>query len=267
MEDRRSFVVTGCASGIGLDLASALVELGASVTATDVDLDRLQMVAATRGWPEDRVLVRRLDVTDPGQWQATVDAARERFGGIDVLANVAGVLVPGWVHEVDVRAIALQIDVNFKGVALGMRTVAPLLIERGAGHIVNVASLAALAPIEGIAIYSATKYAVRGLSLAAAQELRRRGVDVTLVCPDAVRTPMLELQREREEAAMTFSGPRELEPEEVTAAILDALRRRPLEVWLPRRRGWLARAADLFPRAAMAVGPMVRKRGLAKQKS
>jgi len=267
MEDRRSFVVTGCASGIGLDLADTLVRRGASLTATDVDLDGLVAAAQTRGWPEDRVLVRRLDVTDPGQWQVAVDAACERFGGVDVLANVAGVLTPGWIHEIDVRAIALQIDVNFKGVALGMRTVAPFLIERGAGHIVNVASMAALAPIEGIAIYSATKYAVRGLSLAAAQELRRKGVDVTIVCPDAVRTPMLERQRDRDEAAMTFSGPRELEPEEVTAAIIDALRRRPLEVYLPRRRGWLARVADLFPATAFAVGPMLRKRGRAKQRS
>lgn len=266
MEDRRSFVVTGCASGIGLDLAEALMERGASITATDIEHDKLVAIAKEHAWPEDRVLVRRLDVTDPGQWQATVDAARDRYGAVDVLVNVAGVLTPGWIHEVDPRAIALQIDVNFKGVAFGMRTVAPLLIERGAGHIVNVASLAALAPVEGIAVYSATKYAVRGLSLAAAQELKRRGVDVTLVCPDAVRTPMLDLQRDRDEAAMTFSGPRELEPSEVTDAILDALRDRPLEVWLPRRRGWLARVGDVFPAAAMVIGPLMRKRGLAKQR-
>jgi 3-oxoacyl-[acyl-carrier protein] reductase len=265
MEDRRSFLVTGCASGIGLDLADALVHCGASVTATDVNLDGLTAVAQERGWPEERVLVRRLDVTDPGQWQAAVDAALERFGAIDVLVNVAGVLTPGWIHEIDVRAIALQIEVNFKGVAFGMRTVAPTLVERGSGHIINVASMAALAPIEGIAVYSATKYAVRGLSLAAAQELRRKGVDVTLVCPDAVRTPMLDLQRDRDEAAMTFSGPRELEPSEVTAAILAALRRRPLEVWLPRTRGWLARFADLFPGTARAFGPLLRKRGRARQ--
>jgi 3-oxoacyl-[acyl-carrier protein] reductase len=266
MEDRRSFFVTGCASGIGCDLAEALIELGARVTATDVNYDGLMAAARERGWPDDRVLYRRLDVTSAQAWAAVTEAAVDRFEQIDVLVNVAGVLTPGWIHEVDVRAVELMIDVNVKGVALGMRTVAPQLVERGAGHIINVASMAALAPIEGIAVYSATKYAVRGLSLAAGQELRRRGVDVTVICPDAVRTPMLELQRERDEAAMTFSGPRELEPSEVTDAILDALGRRPIEVFLPRSRGWLARLADVFPGTARSIAPYLRKKGLARQR-
>ena len=239
MQDRRSFLVTGCASGIGLDLADALVHAGARLMATDINAEGLASVARELAWPDERVVCRRLDVTDPDDWQAVADAAVDAFGQIDVLINVAGVLTPGWIHEIDTQAIAAQIDVNFKGVALGMRTVAPQLVKRGTGHIVNVASMAALAPVDGIAVYSATKYAVRGLSLACSQELHRHGVDVSLICPDAVRTPMLDLQRDRDEAAMTFSGSRELEPEEVTEAILDALGRRPLEVFLPRSRGWL----------------------------
>lgn len=263
----RTFLVTGAGSGIGLDLADALVDAGHRVVATDILTEALQRHADAHRWPEDRVLIRRLDVTDALEWDALVAATRQRFGRLDVLCNVAGFLMPGWVHEVDEAAVQHQIDVNFKGVVLGMRATAPGLIEQGGGHIINVASMAALAPIQGIALYCATKYAVRGYSLAAAQELRDKKVAVTVVCPDAVRTPMLELQRDYDEAAMTFSGPRVLEPREVTQGILAALERRPLEVFLPPQRGWLARFADVFPETAFVIAPWMRRRGAKRQRN
>jgi 3-oxoacyl-[acyl-carrier protein] reductase len=263
----RTILVTGCASGIGRALADAVVARGHRVVATDRDLAALQEHAANERWPDTQVLVRKIDVTDPIEWDAVVAIATKRFGSIDVLANVAGFLMPGWVHEVEEDAVHRTFDVNVKGVAFGMRAVLPGMIERHSGHVINVASLAALAPIAGIGLYSASKYAVRAYSLAAAQELRRHGVKVTVVCPDAVRTPMLELQRDYEQAAMTFSGPRLLEPEDVVRAIVDdAMVRAPLELWLPKNRGMLARLADLMPRAALALEPMLRKRGRSRQR-
>jgi 3-oxoacyl-[acyl-carrier protein] reductase len=264
----RSFLVTGAASGIGRALADAIVAAGDRLLATDRDLPSLLAHAEQARWPDDRVLVRRLDVTDAAAWGDAVAAAEHGFGGLDVLANVAGYLLPGWVHEIDEDAIDRHFDVNVKGVALGMRAVTPGMIARGRGHVINVASLAALAPIPGIALYSASKYAVRAYSLAAAQELRSHGVAVTVVCPDAVRTPMLELQRDFEQAAMTFSAPRVLEPEEVVRAILgEVLQRRPLELFLPRHRGWLARFADVWPTSAIAIAPLLRRRGRARQRA
>jgi 3-oxoacyl-[acyl-carrier protein] reductase len=266
MIEPRTFLVTGCASGIGRALANAIVSRGHRLVATDRDLLALQDHATNARWPDTQVLVRKVDVTDPIEWDAVVAIGTKRFGSIDVLVNVAGYLMPGWAHEVEEDAVHRTFDVNVKGVVFGMRAVLPGMIERHAGHIINVASLAALAPIAGIGLYSASKYAVRGYSLAAAQELRPKGVKVTVVCPDAVRTPMLELQRDYEQAAMTFSGPRVLEPEDVVRAILDdALVRAPLELWLPSHRGLLARLADLMPRAAQAIEPILRKRGRSRQ--
>lgn len=91
------------------------------------------------------------------------------------------------------------------------------MVRQGHGHIVNVASLG---PIPGIALYSASKYAVRSFSLAAAQELRAHGVAVTTVCPDAVKTPMFDHQIAYREAALTFTAPRVLRVEEVSRVIL-----------------------------------------------
>lgn len=260
------FFVTGAGSGIGRALADAIAKRGDRLIATDRDLAALERAAADGAWPSDRVWIRRLDVTDADGWEAIVAIGEQHAGPVDVLVNVAGFLLPGWTHEIDEAAFDRHFDVNVKGVVLGMRAVLPGMIARRAGHVINVASLAALAPIPGIALYSASKFAVRAYSLAAAQELRGHGVDVTIVCPDAVHTPMLELQRDYEQAAMTFSGPRVLEPEEVAVAILEATVTRPLEVYLPRHRGWLARAADLMPRAALTIGPWLSRRGRARQK-
>ena len=261
-----SVFITGCASGIGLDLAEALIQRGTPVTAVDIDEDGLHQRAQARGWPSERTLWRGLDVTDPKGWRTAIAEARETLGPIDTLINVAGFLRPGWVHELDVELAARQLEVNIEGVVFGTRYVANDMVKRGKGHIINVASLAALAPVPGLSVYSASKYAVRAFSLAAAQELRPHGIAVTIVCPDAVRTPMLDLQRNRDEAAMTFSGSRELEPAEVTAAILDAMKRKPLQVFLPRHRGWIARAADLLPQSTALLGPLFRRRGLANQR-
>ncbi len=262
MAGARTVLVTGAASGIGRDLVGVLTTAGHRVLATDRDFATLRAAAAD--WPG--VQVRALDVTDPLAWEAAVAAARQCFGGLDVLVNVAGVLTPGWAHEIPDAAIDAHIDVNLKGVVHGTRAAIVAMLEHGRGHIINVASLAALAPVSGLALYAATKYAVRAYSLSVAQELRGRGIAVTVVCPDAVQTPMLDVQRGVEAAELTFSGPRVLTPREVSEAIVHALDRRPLEVWLPRSRGWMARLADLAPRSARVLDPLLRWQGRRKQR-
>ena len=260
--DRRTFLVTGAAGGIGRQLVDDLVARDARVLATDIDVDALR----DRGWPPGQVGVRALDVRDPGAWDAAIDEVCARFGRLDVLVNVAGVLTPVWVHELEVETVHAIVDINFKGVVFGIRAAARRMVEQGAGHIINVASLSALAPIPGLAMYSASKYGVRAFSLAAAQELRAHGVRVSVLCPDAVQTPMLELQEDHDEAALTFSG-RVLTPADVSRAILErVLPRAPLEVFLPRGRGWMARFADVFPTIAFSLRPLLERRGRARQR-
>lgn len=254
-------LVTGSASGIGLAITDRLAKAGAAVFATDADGDALRDIAAERQWPDARIHTAGLDVRDSDRWSAAEKAAISTMGGLDTLINVAGVIHPAWVHELDLDEAQLQVDVNLMGVLRGMRAMTPGFVERRRGHVINVASMAALAPIEGISVYSATKYAVRSLSLAASSELRRKGVFVTVICPDAVRTPMLDRQEAFEEADLVFSGSRELTADEVAGAVLDAMLERPLEVYLPRHRGWLARFADLFPEPASAIGDLIRRRG------
>jgi 3-oxoacyl-[acyl-carrier protein] reductase len=266
MTASQRFFITGCASGIGRHAADVLLAAGHAVFATDLRIEPLRDFAQARAWPAARAFCRALDVRDPAAWAAAYAEAEQKMGAVDVLLNVAGYLKPAYVADAADADVDMHFDVNTKGVVHGTRVAARRMVARGRGHIVNIASLAALAPVPGIALYSASKYAVRAFSLAAAQELRPHGVYVSVVCPDAVRTPMLDLQLDYREAELTFSGSRVFTPDDIVRVLIDdVLPRRPLQVSLPRSRALLARFADLFPRTSLWIEPLIRRVGRSRQ--
>lgn len=266
MNHAQRFVLTGCASGIGQKMADTLLRRGHRVVATDLRLEILRAEAERLGWPEDRVRLESLDVRQAQEWERVLELAWRELGGVDVLMNIAGYLKPGYVIELDPGEIDRHFDVNIKGVAYGSAAGAKRMVAQGHGHIVNIASIAALLPVPGLAMYSASKFAVRSLSIAMAQELRAKNVYVTAVCPDPVQTPMLDLQKDYEAASLTFSAPRYLTAEEVVAVVLDhVLIRRPVAVTIPAYRAWLAHFGNIAPRLAGWLLPLLQKTGLQKQ--
>lgn len=269
MSDTRVMLLTGCASGIGRQLATDLYRLGHRIVATDIEHDAM-LDWGKKHWPDaERVEILRLDVREAESWERVFDRAEERFGRVDVLCNVAGYLVARWAHEMELSDIGLTIDVNVKGVIFGTNCAARRMIARGGGHIVNVASIAGLTPTPGIAVYSASKHAVRAFSIAASQELKGHGVFVTAVCPGPVDTPMLDVQLPREEAALTFSSSRSLTAEEVSAAIIGrALKHRPLELVVPvpgSGQGQLAKLAGALPELSTWLRPVLTRMGRRRQ--
>jgi NAD(P)-dependent dehydrogenase (short-subunit alcohol dehydrogenase family) len=260
------FLLTGCASGIGRHLTRALSSLGHQVVATDVNETGLGEAAKADGWNDALVLRRKLDVRDPADWQRTLEATLATFKKLDVLMNIAGYLLPGWSWELDGTQIDRHLDINVKGVMHGVSVVGRHFVAQGRGHVINIGSLASLAPVPGLSLYSSSKFAVRGFTLAVAQELIPKGVKVSLVMPDAVQTPMLDLQVDYEQAAMTFSGPRALTVEDIERAIIDeVLPNAPLELPIPFTRGAVARFATFLPAAAMTLGPLFTRKGRAEQ--
>jgi 3-oxoacyl-[acyl-carrier protein] reductase len=264
-----NLVVTGAASGIGRHLVTLLAQDGHRVLATDVDQQRLVVSAAEQNWPPELVVTLGHDVTSAPAWSAVIAVALERFGTLDALINVAGVLRVERVEDLQPESVALQLDVNAKGVILGTQAAAKVMVGQGRGHIINIASMAALAPVPGISVYSASKFAVRGFSLAAAQELESRGVRVTVVCPDAVDTPMVDYQLDHAEAALTFSGSRVLSADEVARAVIGLLVGKPrFELVIPWSRGFLARISTLLPRFIhRRISARLTQKGLARQQS
>lgn len=265
MSSAKTFLVTGCASGIGKHLTEELVRRGHRVCATALQMDVLASIAREGNWPDDRVMMRQLDVREPESWDRVVAEAVAKFGGIDVLLNVAGFLQPGWLHKITPADVHRHFDVNTKGMIFGTMAASKPMTAQGSGHIVNIASLAAVTPVSGISLYSASKYAIRSFSLSVAGELKSKGVAITVVCPDGVATPMLEREKSYEESALVFSAPRILTVEEVTETVLGrVLEKKPLEVFMPASRGWLGRLGDVFPGLHLRLEPVFRRIGQAK---
>lgn len=262
----RVVVLSGAASGIGRHLTGLLAAQGDHLLATDLDLVALEATARHDAWPTARVHLAALDVRDPAAWRQTIQRAVDTWGRLDLLLNVAGVIQPGLAHAQTPRDIDWHLDINAKGLIYGTQAAAAVMVAQRRGQIVNLASMAALAAVPGLALYTASKWAVRGFSLAIAQELAPHGVQVSIIYPDAVETPMLDKQLDYEEAALTFSGPRLLTVEEVGRAIIEqAIERGRLEVILPWSRGFLSKLTSCFPTWAARVLPSLTAKGLRRQ--
>lgn len=190
----RTAVVTGGASGIGRALATALVRRGAHVTIADLDGDAAARVAAelSEGAGPGAAVGVGLDVTDADAVAAVVRSVKDQHGRLDMMFNNAGIGVGGMVEELTLDHWNRTIDVNLRGVIHGVHAAYPIMVEQGAGHIVNTASLAGVTPAPLMAPYTATKHAVVGLSLALRAEAAGRGVRVSVVCPAFVDTPILD---------------------------------------------------------------------------
>lgn len=266
---QQTMFLTGCASGIGRHLASVLYARGHRLVLTDVDAAGLTAAAEAQKWSAtERVVLRPLDVRDDAAWRVVIEETMARFGRIDVLMNIAGVLVPRWAEEASAEDVHRTVDVNVKGLMFGTNEAVRIMVPQGAGHIVNIASLAGIVPVPGIAIYSASKHAARAYSIAVAAEVRRHGVYVTAVCPGVVATPMMDLQIPHEEAALTFSADRPITVEEIGEAIVErALVKKPVELMLtvPSAQGVAAKIGNVFPSLGNWVGNKVAARGRKNQ--
>ena len=227
---------------------------GWKVWATDIDEARL---ATLQEEAKGELAIHQLDVRDAQAIASSLEACVQHFGGMGIAINNAAVITPGRVGKLSDADIESQIDVNLKGVLHGTNLAGRLLAKAGqGGHIINLASMAAHAPVPGLGVYSATKFGVRSFSLVASEELGEFDIAVTAICPDLVDTPMLDLQLEYPEAALTFSGPGALQTKAIVQAVEKAIRKGPREITIPRWRGWIARFANL---ATWAM-PILRKR-------
>jgi NADP-dependent 3-hydroxy acid dehydrogenase YdfG len=142
-----------------------------------------------------RARAAALDVRDAAAFRALVEAVEKESGRIDYLFNNAGIAVNGEMRDVSLDDFRQVLDVNLNGVVHGVTAVYPHMVARGAGHIVNTASLAGLAPAPGIVSYGASKHAVVGLSLSLRAEAADLGVRVTVICPGFIETPILRESR------------------------------------------------------------------------
>jgi len=180
-------LVTGAARGIGEAIARLFHAEGARVAVADVNEDGGRALAGALG---ERALFLRLDVADEAAWRDAVAAVVARWGRLDVLVNNAGIIARKPMLDTEVADMEAAFRVNQLGVFLGMKAAAPALQAAGGGAIVNLSSAAGLVARPGAFAYSATKWAVRGMTKAAAAELGPLGIRVNSIHPGIIETEM-----------------------------------------------------------------------------
>jgi 3alpha(or 20beta)-hydroxysteroid dehydrogenase len=185
----KTAIITGAARGQGAAAARLFVAEGAKVLIGDV-LDELgQELADSLG---DAAMYRHLDVSKEEDWQTAVDETVQTFGAVDVLVNNAGILRFAALPDMALEDYLRIVNINQVGTFLGMKTVAKPMIAAGQGSIVNISSVEGLAGMPYLTAYTATKFAIRGMTKVAALELGPMGIRVNSVHPGMIVTDMVK---------------------------------------------------------------------------
>lgn len=244
-------LITGGSSGIGLATACQFAQEGARVWLLASNRERLalglQEVEACAPSTDQVCGSVAADIADPDQVAAAVNRVIERAGLPDVVVNSAGVVRPGYFQDLDLAVFHDMMDVNYFGALHVIQAVAPGMMQRRSGHIVNISSGAAVLPTFGYSAYTASKYALRGLSDVLRLEMKPYGIHISVVYPPDVDTPQHAEEapfRPPETNAAYPNAP--ISPELVARAILDGVRRRRYSIIPSREMSAAARAASIL---------------------
>jgi NAD(P)-dependent dehydrogenase (short-subunit alcohol dehydrogenase family) len=252
----RTAVVTGAGSGLGRAIAHELGRRGFAVRVTDVDAE---VAARTAAEIRSQARPSTLDVRDEAACRSLAQAIVSEAGSLDLWVNNAGVLSTGLAWEQDGAIRDSMLAINASGTMNGTVAALEQMVPAGRGHVINVISLAGIVAAPGEVAYSASKHAAMAFTLGTLFDLRRAGhsgIELSALCPDGIWIPMLEGKLDDPDAAGSFSG-QLLTPEEVAREV-GKLTERPRPVLVvPRWRGPLLRAFDLFPRLGLRLLPLV----------
>jgi len=207
----KTALVTGASRGIGLAIARRLGKMGAKVSICARDTKRLEEAANILKQDGISALGMHADVTRPDDIELLVQKTQTSLGPIEILVNNAGTGYFGPLHEASETDWDTVLDTNLKGVFLLTKAVAPGMIERRGGHIINVASLAGKNAFAGGSIYCASKWGLLGFTYCAAEDLRAYGIRVSAICPGSVVTEFGQPTRK--------DASKMLKPEDVAHAV------------------------------------------------
>lgn len=232
MENKKVWFVTGASKGLGLSLVKQLLNAGHNVAATSRDINEL--ISAV-GPKTDQFLPLQLNLINEDCVGEAINITYKTFGRFDVVVNNAGYGIGGSIEELTDEETRNNFDVNVFGTLNVIRCVMPYLRKQQSGHIINISSIAGIAPASGWAIYSAAKFSVIGLSDVLAQDVKEFGIHVTVVAPGAFRTnflnrdslamakrPIAEYQQVRDvhNRYLQLDGKQAGDPEKAAAAMI-----------------------------------------------
>ena len=222
----KAALITGASSGIGHATAIAVAREGGYVALAARRRERLEALAREISDGGGRAIVVEADISDAQQAADAVAQTKAAFGRFDVLINNAGVMLLGRVHGADLADWRRMIDVNLMGLLYCTHAALDHMVPQGAGHIVNVSSIAGRIPLPLFAVYNASKFAVNGFTEALRQEVAKQGLRITTIEPGAVETELVEEDLDPEVAKLMeaeFADVTQLQADDIARAIVYAL--------------------------------------------
>lgn len=218
--DGKVAIITGGAGGMGKMHGKYFVREGAKVVVADLESSDGQKVAEELG--DDAIFVA-FDVTSEDSWEELVKKSEETFGPVSILVNNAGIVLQNPIESTSLEEYRKTIHVNQDGVFLGMKHVLPSMKKVDNGSIINISSIAGIVGGAGSLAYTASKFAVRGMTKTAAAEFAEYGIRVNSIHPGVIRTPMTEQEGVKEmvqEMVKDIPLKRIAEPEEISNLVL-----------------------------------------------
>jgi short-subunit dehydrogenase len=243
----RRILITGASSGIGAALAKKLAPLGAKLVLAARTENKLNTLADTLPCSKDNLLVVPTDITKELDRQNVLDRTVEQYGGLDVLVNNAG--IASWAHFADSTEEILRriMEVNFFAPAELIRKAIPILVSGRQPAIVNVSSMCGRRALPAWSEYSASKYALCGLTEALRGELARFDIDILLIVPGLTKSEFSQ-HFLRSEGKARIEYEKGMAPETVAAAIVRSIQKNKTEMWIGRDTQWMLRVNRWFPR-------------------
>lgn len=235
----RAAFITGASSGLGAGLARRLAAEGCAVALSARREERLRALADEIGARGGRALPCPSDVTDKEALQAAIRRAADALGPIDLLVANAGISQMTLVEDFDAELVERHLRINFLGAVYAVEAVLPGMLERDRGHLVAMGSLAGYGGIPKTAAYSASKGALHNFFESLRVDLRDTGVDVTMLTPGYIRTPLTEKN--------LHSMPFLMDLDDALDRMMDAIRKRKGLLAIPRPLSTLAWLAQVFP--------------------
>ena len=232
-------IVTGGSGGIGSAIVNKLSNCGARVVSV-----------YNKNHPDDdsneNIVCLKADLTKSEEWDRLLVFTLNKYGKIDVLINCAGVLEPGEFLSLQEDQFRKMIDINFTSVLIGIQKTLTSLKKQGFGHIINVGSLGGIVPMPYSAVYSATKFALRGFTFSLSEELKGTGIEISLITPGSVVTKMLDYEAQDNKAVISFVS-KPISPIKVAGAVMKVIHKPSAELIIPRSQSFGSNILVFFP--------------------
>jgi len=255
----KNVIITGASSGVGNETARLFAENGANIVIAARSEDKLLELQKSLAEYEVKIHIIVADVSKVTDCKNLVKEALKELGSVDILVNNAGYTSQGNFEDVPLNELEQMIEVNFKAPIRLTKLLIPYLKQSPSARIINVASILGVIPIPTEAVYSATKFALRGFSYALAEELAGTHIKVCLISPGPIETPFI-MDNPDKVHDLVFSPPMS-SPGEIAELIIKSAQDGKMERIKPRHTGILAKIGFLLPSLQELVKPIMEKQG------